>query len=265
MTVLPWRTAIAICIAAIAVSPTSSDARGLLGLFAEEKPAPEYKMPAAQPAGPDKSARPVAFVNSIRGIALPDLQPFDLVYPGQRIELGSSGETNLTFLSPCRNEIITGGTVTLLPTGLESDAQAKLRTEAASCRPFEELPDTAHRGAVAPDDGPFQQQNWHEDVVNGRPVFKWDTMPPGAVASVSVWELDHPEPRAVWETTSPYPYTIYPADAYVLKPGQPYRVAISVPGTQTLQRTFSIDLDLSFSRTPLNQMIWVSDHQRPTL
>ncbi len=252
-------TAAAVLLITGSLASNNADARGLLGLFAEEKITPEATPVAAPPESPDHSARPIAFVNSIRGVALPDLHQFDLVYPGQRIDLGDDGEIDLTFLSPCRTEIINGGTITIVPAGVDADAQSKLRTEAASCRPSDELPHPALKRGILPDEGPFLQKDWQEDVVNGRPVFKWGGMAHGSVATVSIQELDHPEPRTVWQIETPYPYVAYPAEAYTLIPGQPYLVTIETEGKQPLRGTFSVDLDLSFSRTALNQMVWLSD------
>ncbi|MFN3231655.1 MAG: hypothetical protein ACE363_05795 [Alphaproteobacteria bacterium] len=247
-----------------AADPVS--ARGLLGLFADQQPSP-VTAPATHveiPSSPVVSDVPVAFVSDIKGVGNPEIRRFDFAHKGQRIDLGRNGEILLTFFSPCRVERITGGLITLTDSEATVSMDASRQTQGASCRPMEDLPPFKNAQSRLPDEGPFDQTAWAEAVVNSRPVFKWPPLPPGTVGNVTVWALDHIEPEIVWQTATPLAYAEYPAASRPLTPGLPYLVEVSIAGEAVVKARFSLDLDLSFSKTALNRVIWLDVEKAPS-
>ena len=237
-----------------------ANGRGLLGLFADSEEA------AAIASAPDTEITPppaveadaavVALVNNLKGTADPAVGRYEFVREGQRIDLGSGGELHITLLSPCREERITGGEVTVTAAGAQSDVTARRQTKGASCR-------AVGNRTAPPDEGPFRQSDWIETTVNGRPIFKWAATPVGETATVTVWSLDDLQPQAIWSAQTPFSYIAYPASAATLVQDLPYRVDVEIPGTPARTTRFSLDFDLNYSRTPLNRMIWLDDIAGP--
>ena len=241
--------ALAVCLIA-----TPAHARGLLGLFAGEDDVPA-PVPVAATQAPIEPARPVAWVSALRGVTDPAAQLYDYVAAGTTLDLGAQGEITLTYLTPCREESITGGIVRVNAAGPQVSGGPPARSRALSCRPLERLlPGKSPAARMAPE-GPFDPGTWYEVTVNSaEPVFLWDSAL-GAPAQLAVVDLDAEDPREVWSAKAYSGSASYPHEAPPIQQGRPYLIRATLEDGARYSAVFSYDPDLSYSSAPINALV----------
>ena len=200
----------------------------------------------SSPAAPSGDA--AAQVTAISGAPGVDVETGDSVYPGQTINLGSSGRLTLAYAGGCSIETIRGGVVTI-GAGGSRVAGGQVSTSNTSCsRSQVALNAGSEAGAgvnrVQVDarsaeagagvnrlgETPFSAKLWNETTVSsGRPQFS------GAGGSVRIVMLDAPSPQTVWEGQGGSGFR-YPGDAPKLQTGVPYRIEAA-----GLSAVFSVD------------------------
>ena len=245
---------------AFAALPEDASARGFLGLFANEQ---EPIVPSAPPTVPvtvdvvQGQLEIVAFIAGLRDVNDPQARLYEFVREDTVFDLGKRGELTLTFIDPCHEEVAIGGKVTVTRTTVKLE-EGRLENRAASCRPLHELlPNLVPAPPPpVPPSTLFDPARWREIVINGAsPIFRWQAPETGDLTKVRVLDLDQPEPAPLWEAETPFSSAVYPVDAPELVEGHPYRVVVELPDGQTLSETFSVDLRLSYTNTPLNTLV----------
>lgn len=222
-----------------------ADARGLLGLFAgEQDTAPTPPTPVARDLPePSDPKQPVAWISALRNVADPVAVPYGYVNAGARIDLGSQGEITLTWLSPCREESITGGVVTVTPAGPRVSGAPASHSRVLSCQPLDQ---------VMPGGRPAKPR---AVAVNAsEPLFLW---PPqtGASARVSLMDTAGGESAEVWSATVYGNAAAYPHEAPLLDEGRPYVIRATLDDGTVYEATFSYDPDLRYSNAPINALV----------
>ncbi|MBI1180704.1 MAG: hypothetical protein GC201_09110 [Alphaproteobacteria bacterium] len=248
-------TALVALALALAASPAS--ARGLLGLLAGDDAAPAAPAAAPPPEteAPAASNRPVAWISALRGVVDPSAVLYGYVREDQRIDLGQQGEITLTYLSPCREESVVGGSVVVTRAGTRTGGGSSANSRALSCRPAADLVLEGNPADRLRREGPFRPEAWYEVAINSAdPVFRWPAEI-GAPAQVEVTELDTPEPRALWDSKAYSGSVLYPEDAPALQQGKPYRVRAVLDGDRSYEAVFSFDPDLGYSNAPVNALV----------
>ena len=221
-----------------------ADARGLLGLFAgEQDPAPTPPTTVARDLPePSDHNRPVAWISALRNVADPVAEPYGYVKVGTRIDLGSQGEITLTWLSPCREESITGGVVTVTPAGPRVSGAPASHSRVLSCQPLDQ---------VMPGSGPTKRP---VAVNASEPLFLWPSQP-GAPARVSLMDTTGGESVEVWSATVYGNAAAYPHEAPLLDEGRPYMIRATLDDGSVYEATFSFDRDLRYSNAPINALV----------
>ena len=221
-----------------------ADARGLLGLFAgEQDPAPTPPTTVARDLPePSDHTRPVAWISALRNVADPVAEPYGYVKVGTRIDLGSQGEITLTWLAPCREEIITGGVVTVTPTGPRVSGAPAPHSRALSCQPLDQ---------VLPG---IQAQQRPVAVNASEPLFLWPSQP-GASARVTLVATAGNEPAEVWSATVYGNAAAYPHEAQRIDEGKAYTIRATLDNGTVYEATFSYDPDLRYSNAPINALV----------
>jgi hypothetical protein len=198
---------------------------------------------------PASSGDAAAQVTAISGAPGADVETGDSVYPGQTINLGSSGRLTLAYAGGCSIETIRGGVVTI-GAGVSRVAGGQVSTSNTSCSRSQvalnagssEAGAGVNRVAVNArsaeagagvnrlGETPFSAKLWDETTVSSaRPQFS------GAGGSVRIVMLDAPSPQTVWEGQGGSGFR-YPGDAPKLQTGVPYRIEAA-----GLSAVFSVD------------------------
>jgi hypothetical protein len=238
----------------MAASP-GVQAHGLLGLFAPDRPSAPPVAERAEATRPVAPKGPVAWISGLRGVADPAAMLYGYVEAGQTFQLGAQGEMTLTFLSPCHEETVVGGTLTVGADGVRINGGAIPNSRALSCRPVRELLPGTDPASKLPDTGPFRQEDWYEVSINSaEPIFRWPASV-GDAAQIEVIDLDMTEPASLWSTRAYSGAASYPREAPVLEQGRPYLVRASVGNGPVYEAVFSLDPDLAYSSAPVNGLV----------
>ncbi|MGE0666425.1 MAG: hypothetical protein AB7O49_07705 [Sphingomonadales bacterium] len=219
-------------------------ARGLLGLFADEPEAvPVTPAPAAPEPGvnavPD---RPLAWISALRDVSDPAARLYGYVTAGTRIDLGADGEMTLTWLSPCREDSIVGGVVTVTRSGPRVSGAPAPHSRVLSCQPLDLVLPGPGRGH-----GPVA-------VNSSEPLFAWPAardMP----ARLRLLDIGAAEPVEVWSATVDGNAAPYPHEAPLIEEGRSYRIESAFEDGTVYAATFSFDPGLRFSNAPINALV----------
>ena len=199
----------------------------------------------------------VAVVDAATGTTA--IRPMDYVFAKQSINLGPKGAVTLSFLSGCRTEVITGGTVTVEPTG-SSVARGKLTERTTpgckSAKPII-LVSASEAGATVNRITPFTGSNWEERAIKSdKAVFKWDKAL-GAV-TIRVKDMDKDGDPVVWQATPAADWVAYPATSPKLVAGAPYKVEAVSGDKVVASALFSIDAQLDVADNTANRVVPLS-------
>jgi hypothetical protein len=231
--------ALCLCLAAPGV-----EARGLLGLFADEEippPLPRPEAPAA-PAAPADPDPPVAWISALRGVSDPEAALYGFVKAGTRIDLGTDGEITLTWFSPCREESIIGGVVSVTASGPRVSGAPAPSTRALSCQPVEQ---------VLPGHGPPAAQ---PIAINAsEPVFHWPAAP--GAARLSLMDITGGMPSEIWSAAVSGGAAAYPHEAPLIEEGRTYLIRAEIDGGTAYEARFSYDPGLRYSNAPINALV----------
>lgn len=172
-------------------------------------------------SSPASGSAPAAQVTAISGAPDAGVEVTDSVYPGQSIDLGSSGRLVLAYGGGCTIETIRGGIVTV-GAGASRVTGGQVQTSAGNCARTQvaATPRTAEAGAGVNRLGnsPFDPRLWAETTVSSaRPQFS------GAEGSVRIVMLDAPTEQTVWEGQGGGSFR-YPGNAPKLQTGVPYKI-----------------------------------------
>ena len=232
----------AAALAVAVMAPTSASAQigGLLD---------DILSGGAASSSPASSGDASAQVTAISGAPGADVEIGDSLYPGQTINLGSSGRLTLAYAGGCSIETIRGGLVTI-GAGGSRVAGGQLSTNSAACNRSQvalnagtsEAGAGVHRvqvdarsaeagaGVNRLGETPFSPALWNETTVSSaRPQFS------GADGSIRIVMLDAPSPQTVWEGQGGSGFR-YPGNAPKLQTGVPYRIEAA-----GLSAVFSVD------------------------
>lgn len=232
--------------AGLCLSPAAgAHARGVLGLFADETDTP-MPAPAAAVARPAERAdpnRPVAWVSALRNVGDPAAVLYGYVVAGTRIDLGSQGDITLIWLSPCREESITGGVVTVTPAGPRVSGAPASASRVLSCQPLEQ---------ILPGRRPAAQQ---AVAVNAsEPLFLWPSRADGS-ARVSLMDLATGKPIEIWSAPVYGNAALYPHEAPLINEGKPYLIRATLDDGTVYEAAFSYDPGLRYSNAPINALV----------
>ena len=223
---------------------SGAQARGLLGLFADEPdaaPPPPAAAVVAESAPPADPNQPIAWISALRGVTDPAAALYAYVTAGTRIDLGTEGEITLTWLSPCREDSVTGGVVTVTPSGPQVSGAPAPHSRVLSCQPLELiLPGERKPEPVA--------------VNAAEPLFAW-TPRPEASARLIVMNPAAGDAREVWAANVYGNAAPYPHEAALLEENKPYLVRAIFDDGIVYEATFSIDPGLRYSNAPINAMV----------
>jgi hypothetical protein len=166
----------------------------------------------------------VAVIEDIEGANSPK-QFMDYLFAGDAIQLGPKGKLQLSYMSGCLIETITGGSVTIQPnaaTGANPGALVSggnsQKAQAPNCKPQKvamastatEAGATANRLSTL-----FDSSSWEERVVNSLlPVFKWGAG--SGPVTVTVNDEDAEPKKPIWQAQASKDFIEYPKNAPAL-------------------------------------------------
>jgi hypothetical protein len=199
----------------------------------------------------------VAVVDSATGTTA--VRQMDYVFAKQSINLGPKGVVTLSYLSGCRTEVITGGVVTVEPTG-SSVARGKLTERTTpgckSAKPII-LASASEAGATVNRITPFSGANWEERAIKSdKAVFKWDKAL-GPV-TIRVKDMDKDGDPVLWQATPAVDWAAYPATSPKLVAGAPYKVEAVSGDKVVASALFSIDAQLDVADNTANRVVPLS-------
>jgi len=200
----------------------------------------------------------VAIVEDVSNAPNAGVQFMDYVFAGQTVNLGPKGALKLSYLSGCREEEVSGGTVTIDPAGSRVSGGRLKATAPQGCNPPKPVvaASATEAGATVNRVTPFSGQTWYERAIKSpRPAFRWSYAGP---VTVQVVFLDKRPAEIVWQTTADGEHIDYPVNGPALIAGQPYRVDILSNGAVVHTATFSIDPGLDVPDTRANRLVDVS-------
>jgi hypothetical protein len=206
----------------------------------------------------------VALIEDISEAGSPK-QFMDYLFAGDTVQLGSKGRLEISYLSGCLVEKITGGTVTIRPNaadgsnpGVQVSGGRSTQTKAKDCEPLKpvlvasatEAGATANRFVLFAGD-------WEERTVNApQPVFKWAS---GAgPVDLRVVAVDAEPEKVVWQGKTAKDSLEYPKTAPALEPGMGYRVEVTSGGKLLYAARFSTDPSLDLPKTLANRLVPVT-------
>jgi hypothetical protein len=229
-------------------APGATGVPGAMGLQGQSSATPLHKL------GTDA----VAVVDSAAGAKT--VQPMDYVFAGQTFSLGPKGVVTLSYLSGCLTEVISGGTVTVSPTGSRVTGgrlQARATPGCHTARPII-LANASEAGATVNRITPFTGVNWDERTLkSGPPVFKWDKAL-GAAVTIRVKDMDKDGQPVIWQVASTQNWAAYPSTAAPLTPGEPFKAELLVDDKVVASTLFSIDPTLDVSNSVANRVVPLS-------
>ncbi len=228
----------------------------ILNLFKEavQKEGPQSD-PASTRGKRNLDVGAVALVEEIRDSPGAGVQFMDYVYPKQVLRLGRNGRVVLSYLDGCLVETISGGTVTMTPSGSRV-AGGKVKRLGKACPDSAAVvgPDASEAGATVNRISPFLGMDWSERVIGVRhPIFKWTGQK--GTTRIRILAMDHIIPRIIWASQSRSDFASYPAEATPLKMGLPYRVEVLLADGTQLGALFSVDEGLQVSNTLANRVV----------
>lgn len=192
--------------------------------------------------------RPLALVEYIADAPDAEVEAFDYVYDGDKIDLRPDGEMVLAYFDNCEVETFTGGLVRVREEGSKINRGGDSTIEDRPCQTAAlALSDEAREAGVAVKRvTPFPEEEWRElTVAIAQPNFIWPKPKGGkGEATVSLYYLDAAPAELVWQGTAASHYMGYPADAPTLTPGMPYMAVVSYKDKAAASAVFSIDPDL---------------------
>lgn len=192
--------------------------------------------------------RPLALVEYIADAPEAEVEAFDYVYDGDKIDLRPEGEMVLAYFHNCEVETFTGGLVRVRDDGSKVNRGGASSIEDRPCQTAAlALSDEAREAGVAVKRvTPFPEEEWRElTVATAQPNFIWPKTKRGkGEATVSLYYLDAEPAELVWQGTAANHYMGYPADAPALTPGMPYMAIVSYKDKAAASAVFSIDPDL---------------------
>ncbi len=244
-------TGLALAVGALLCLAPAAQARGLLGLFADEPDTPPPMPAVTEAVPPAEPNRPVAWISALRGVTDPAAQLYAYVAVGTRIDLGTDGELTLTWLSPCREDSIIGGVVTVTPDGPQVSGAPAPNSRALSCQPLAlVLPDepapTLHR--------PPTHTSAPVAINTAEPLFAWPPRP-GAAARISVTDPALGDGGEIWSAHVGGNAAPYPHEAPRLEEHKPYLARALFDDGVAAEASFSIDPGLRYSNAPINAMV----------
>jgi hypothetical protein len=199
----------------------------------------------------------VAVVDAVSGAAT--VRQMDYVFAKQTFSLGPKGAVTLSYLSGCMSEVITGGTVTVEPTGSKV-VGGRLQTRATpGCRTAKPiiLASASEAGASVNRITPFTGANWDErELKSGPPVFKWDKAL-GAV-TIRVKDMDKDGQPVVWQAAATQDWIAYPAREAPLARGAPFKVEAMAGDRVVASALFSINPALDVADSMANRVVPLS-------
>jgi hypothetical protein len=199
----------------------------------------------------------VAVVDAVSGAAT--VRQMDYVFAKQTFSLGPKGAVTLSYLSGCMSEVITGGTVTVEPTGSKV-VGGRLQTRATpGCRTAKPiiLASASEAGASVNRITPFTGANWDErELKSGPPVFKWDKAL-GAV-TIRVKDMDKDGQPVVWQAAATQDWIAYPAKEAPLARGAPFKVEAMAGDRVVASALFSINPALDVADSMANRVVPLS-------
>lgn len=250
--------------------------KGLSDQVTSHMPAQKPAQPpaAAQPAAAPPGAGPmglqgqngvqlhklgtdaIAVVDSVTGTTA--VRQMDYVFAKQSFNLGPKGAVTLSYLSGCTSEVITGGTVTVEPTGSHV-VGGRLQTRATpGCKVAKPivLASASEAGATVNRITPFTGANWDErELKSGPPVFKWDKSLGAVTIRVKDMEKDG---QVVWETAASQDWVAYPAGQAPLPRGEPFKVEAWAGDKLVASALFSINPALDEADSMANRVVPLS-------
>ncbi|MCF4164131.1 hypothetical protein L2U69_00545 [Zavarzinia compransoris] len=185
------------------------------------------------------------------------LQFMDFVFAGQSIDLGADGRLTVSYLSGCRSETITGGTVQFSPNGARAVGGTVSATEAPNCETTMARidADATEAGAVAVrgTGSPFGGEAEEDRVIRSpAPAFRWLA---GGAAEVRIYNIGRVPAQLVWSGQGAAGHVEYPADAPPLDANVPYRVEVRSGGAVIGLARFSVDPTLAVPDTLANRLV----------
>lgn len=200
--------------------------------------------------------RPVALVEEIDNAPNADVERFQYVYDGDKIDLREAGVVTLAYFETCEVVTVTGGVAKVKADGVDvskgGDAQVSVRPCQTSSLALND--EAREAGAAVKRVSPFMGDDWREiSVATAHPIFLW---PNGGDAdyAIAVFYLDEDPVREVWQAGFANGL-VYPEDAPSLEAGMPYEVVITRNGKKQASAVFSIDPALELPDAPLNSAI----------
>jgi hypothetical protein len=155
--------------------------------------------------------------------------------------------------------VITGGTVTVEPTGSRV-VGGKLQTRATpGCKVAKPiiLASASEAGATINRITPFTGVNWDErELKGGPPVFKWDKAL-GAV-TIRVKDMDKDGQPVVWQATATQDWVAYPTGQAPLTRGEPFKVEAVAGDKVVASALFSINPALDEADSMANRVVPLS-------
>lgn len=189
--------------------------------------------------------RPLALVEHIADAPDAEVEAYDYVYDGDRIDLRPDGEMVLAYFDNCEVETFSGGMVRVREGGAKISRGGGSSTENRPCQTAALALSEAAReaGAAVKRVTPFPADEWREvTIAADRPNFIWPKTRRGdGEATVSIYYLDAAPEELVWRGTAASHYMSYPDDAPALTPGMPYRAVVSYKDKAAASAVFSID------------------------
>ena len=189
--------------------------------------------------------RPLALVEYITDAPEAEVEAFDYVYDGDKIDLRPEGEMVLAYFHNCEVETFTGGLVRVRDDGSKVNRGGASSIEDRPCQTAAlALSDEAREAGVAVKRvTPFPEEEWRElTVATAQPDFIWPKTKRGkGEATISLYYLDADPVELIWQGAAPGHYMSYPDDAPALTPGMPYMATVSYDGKTTADAVFSID------------------------
>jgi len=184
----------------------------------------------------------------------------DYVFAKQTIALGAAGKITLSYLSGCRTEVITGGTVTVALTGSTVTGGKMQEKVTPGCRASHPilLASASEAGATVNRITPFSNVTWDERTLKSpAPVFKWDAAL--GVTSIQIRDMDKEGAPVVWQAPVPArEWIAYPPNPPLLTPGMPYRVEALAGSGVVAVALFSIDPMLDVADNMANRVVPLS-------
>lgn len=200
--------------------------------------------------------RPVALVEEIDNAPNAEVERFQYVYEGDKIDLREVGVVTLAYFETCEVVTVTGGVVKVKEDGADVSKGGEARVSVRPCQTSSLAlnEDAREAGAAVKRVSPFMGKEWREiSVATAHPIFIWPNGG-GADYAITVFYLDEDPVREVWQAVFANGLA-YPEDAPPLEAGMPYEVVISKGGKKQASAVFSIDPALELPVGPLTSAI----------